>query len=529
MKKQTVVFGLLGSTLDAGRGDKRWQRWRPTVSVCSEPEIFTVDRYELLYQPEFVALCETVKSDLLQLSPSTEVRTSEIAFSDPWDFEEVYGALLDFSLRYTFRDNEEYLLNITTGTHVAQICLFLLAESRRFPARLLQLSPARGEGESVINSERRIIDLDLSRYDSIAERFYHERDESLSFLKSGIETKSAAFNALIEEIEFVAGNSREPILLMGPTGAGKSKLARRIFELKENRHLIEGEFVEVNCATLRGDTSMSTLFGHTKGAFTGASQSRKGLLLSADRGVLFLDEIGELGLDEQTLLLRALEEKRFLPVGSDAEVKSDFLLIAGTNRDLATAVDAGTFREDLLARINLWCFTLPSLRERVEDIEPNVDYELARFADRQGRKVAFNREAREAYLKFAKSPAALWSANFRDLSASITRMGTFSAGARITEQIVRDEIGRLEQRWKQSALIPAVALHEDLADEFDLFDRLQLNCVLAICRKHAQLSSAGRELFNRSRLAKSSPNDADRLRKYLQRFGLSWEQARGVR
>src|SRR5947207_4777052 len=143
---------------------------------------------------------------------------------------------------------------------------------------------------------------------------------------------------------------------MGPTGAGKSRLARRIYELKKARHAVKGEFVDLNCATLRGDGAMSALFGHTKGAFTGALKERPGLLRKADGGMLFLDEIGELGLDEQAMLLRALEDKTFLPVGSDRELKSDFQLVAGTNRDLAARVAGGQFREDLLARINLWSF-----------------------------------------------------------------------------------------------------------------------------------------------------------------------------
>jgi transcriptional regulatory protein RtcR len=119
---------------------------------------------------------------------------------------------------------------------------------------------------------------------------------------------------------------------------------------------------------------MSTLFGHVKGAFTGALRDRAGVLRVADKGVLFLDEIGELGIDEQAMLLRALEEKTFLPLGSDREARSDFQLIAGTNQDLLAAVRQGRFREDLLARINLWTFTLPGLRSRPEDIEPNLQF-----------------------------------------------------------------------------------------------------------------------------------------------------------
>ncbi len=153
-----------------------------------------------------------------------------------------------------------------------------------------------------------LIDLDLSRYNQIGARFAREKQESTEFLKSGIKTRNAAFNQMIARIERVAARSKAPLMLNGPTGAGKSTLARRIYELKKSRHQIQGEFVEVNCATLRGDAALSTLFGHVKGAFTGAQADRAGLLRKAHGGVVFLDEIGELGIDEQTMLLKAIEE-----------------------------------------------------------------------------------------------------------------------------------------------------------------------------------------------------------------------------
>ena len=148
------------------------------------------------------------------------------------------------------------------------------------------------------------------------------------------------------------------MLLLGPTGAGKSALAKRIHALKRERNQLQGQgpFVGINCATLRGENAMSALFGHVRGAFTGAASARQGLLRAADGGVLFLDEIGELGLDEQAMLLRALEDGTFLPLGSDREVSSRFQLLAGTNRDLRMDVGAGRFRGDLLSRIDVWTF-----------------------------------------------------------------------------------------------------------------------------------------------------------------------------
>jgi transcriptional regulatory protein RtcR len=347
----------------------------------------------------------------------------------------------------------------------------------------------------------------------------------LTFLKSGIETRNATFNRLIEQIERVAIASKSPMLITGPTGAGKTRLARRIYELKRRREQITGEFVEVNCATLRGDQAMSTLFGHVKGAFTGASNNRPGLLMAAHNGLLFLDEIGELGLDEQAMLLRAIEERRFLPVGADRESESDFQLLAGTNRDLQQAVIDGTFREDLLARINLWTFRLPGLAERREDIEPNLDYELQRISDATGHRVSMSKEARAAFLKWAMSADARWAGNFRDLNAAVVRMTTLAHSGRISVADVEDERQRLESnsrvRNESNLNLEQILTPEQLA-AIDLFDQVQLAAVVKICRECRTLSDAGRRLFSVSRLTKNSTNDADRLRKFFARFGLSW-------
>lgn len=339
---------------------------------------------------------------------------------------------------------------------------------------------------------------------------------------------------MIEEIEQVAMRSRAPILLMWPTAAGKSQLARKIYELKKLRHQVAGPFVEVNCATLNGDSAMSALFGHKKGAFTGAAAERAGLLKAADTGMLFLDEIGELGLDVQAIILRAIEEGRFLPVGADNEAKSEFQLIAGTNRNLVTAAAQGTFREDLFARLNLWTFTLPGLADRREDIAPNLDYELERFAEREGERVTFNTEARAAYLSFAEGPGAAWTGKFRDLAAIVTRMATLCPTGRIDRHAVEMEITRLELLWAgedasvmENGRELATLLGEERAAVIDPFDRVQLEFVIATCRRARSLSEAGRMLFAHSREQRKSTSDADRLRKYLGRFGPNWPDLQG--
>lgn len=531
--KRNVVIGFLGSVLDAGFHQERWSKWRPTVSLCQHKEL-RVDRFELLHDPKHQDTANLVMADLRRVSEGTTARGTVLAFRDPWDFEEVYAGLHEFARGYDFKpDEEDYLVHITTGTHVQQICLFLLTESRHLPARLVQTSPMEAKRRSA-EGRFAIIDLDLSRYDRLAARFGKEHKEARTFLKSGIATRNARFNQLIDQIEHVAIQTKEPILLTGPTGAGKSQLARRIFELKKSRHQLAGAFVEVNCATLRGDSAMSALFGHVRGSFTGALKDRAGLLRAAEGGVLFLDEIGELGLDEQAMLLRAVEEKRFLPFGGDSEVTSNFQLIAGTNRELLAAVREGRFREDLLARTNLWTFRLPGLRERPEDIEPNLEYELEQFARKTGQRVTLSKEVREAFLTFAQSPAARWTANFRDLNACVTRMATLAPGGRITQEVLAEELSRLRSGWDspEGAGDSEQELHSLLGDrrlaQLDLFDRIQLAAVIRICRDSETLSEAGRKLFAVTREKRRTANDADRLRKYLARFQLDWQTVTGT-
>jgi len=531
-KKKTVVIGFIGTQLDSGKGSGRWEKWRPTVALTQHEDV-VIDRLELLFNGEPTALLDQIVKDIGTVSPETRVVPRRVDIDDPWDFEQVYGALFDFARAYPFEpDREDYWVHITTGTHVVQICMFLMTEARYFPGCLLQTSPPRRHAPGAPGTLA-LIDLDLSKYDQIARRFSREQQDAVAFLKSGIATRNVRFNTMIDEIERVAIKSRAPILLMGPTGAGKSFLARRLYELKKARRQAAGRFVEINCATLHGDGAGSTLFGHVKGAFTGAMSERSGLLRTAAKGVLFLDEIGELGLDEQAMLLKAIEEKRFLPVGGDHEVHSDFQLIAGTNRDLGREVAHGRFREDLFARINLWTYELPGLVERSEDIEPNIEYLLREFGAEHGQMVRFNKEARDRYMRFAMSQDARWTGNFRDLSASVTRMATLAESGRINDAIVDVEIARLRQLWRpfSDAVHASGAQPVDLdallgaeaAAQLDQFDALQLQAVVGICRQSLSLSDAGRKLFAVSRTAKRQPNDADRLKKYLARFGLSWD------
>jgi len=535
---KTIAISVLGTQKDAhgGAGPSRWDTWRPTIGLVQQ-ESLPIDELHLILNKEYMQLAERVKADINSVSPETKVVFDIIQLKDPWDFEEVYGKFYDYAKSPCFhKERTNYYIHISTGSHVEQICLFLLAESRHLAAKLVQTSPKEGhvrhsrDPKGTIN----VIDLDLSRYDKLAKRFELERQDDLSFLKRGIDTKNAAFNKLIETIERVAVRSSDPILLTGPTGAGKSQLAKQIYLLKKQSGKVKGAFVAVNCATLGGDLAKSALFGHKKGSYSGAGADHDGFLKEADGGIVFLDEIGELPPEAQAMLLKAIEEKTFRPLGAAKDERSDFQLICGTNRDLSLDVADRRFRADLLARINLWSFNLPGLAERREDIEPNLVYELARFSEKTGKHISFSKEARERFLGFALDPANLWPGNFRDLNAMVVRMATLSDGGRITEDVVNDEIARTAPNMGRcaeaglsapsaSAKDLAALLGKDYAARFDEFDLVQLSHVVQVCRASASAADAAKRLFAVSRRMKKSCNDSDRIAKYLARFGLKFK------
>ena len=514
---RNVVLGFLGTRLDMS--NKRG--WRPTLSLCQE-DGFPIDRLELIYEYKFNRLAHDVQRDIAKVSPETEVLLQRMDLDDPWDFQEVYGKLYDFAEQYGFdEDRERYHIHLTTGTHVAQICWFLLSESRHIPAALIQTGPPRrGQDETGTFD---LIDLDLSRYDAIQKRFDRKTREYGDLLKGGIETKNPAYNTVIEQLEQVTGLTDAPVLILGASGTGKTELANRVYEMKRQRRRVRGRFIEVNCATLRGANALPALFGQRRSVTGQAGTERSGLLKEADGGVLFLDEVDELGLDEQALLLHAIETGRFYPLGSDTHVTSKFQVIAAAKTNLAKLAAEGLFRIDLLSRLNTWSFRLPALKDRSEDFEANLERELSRVEKMLGTRIGFNKDAVDAWLRFCRAPDSSWPGNFRDFGAAVLRLCTLAPRGRVTLSQVNSEITALRQRWATADRNDDAALVADVTElALDPFDIPQLANVIRTCRSSKSLSDAGRKLFARSREERSSRNDSDRLRKYLSRFDLAW-------
>src|SRR6202161_412652 len=209
------------------------------------------------------------------------------------------------------------------------------------------------------------------------------------------------------------GRCRWPVLLLGETGTGKEVVARSIHKVQP-----VGPFVTIDCSSLVGPLMESELFGHVKGAFTGASAAKMGLIESANGGTAFFDEIGELPLDLQAKLLRVLQEKEFRPLGSLSSRRSDFRIIAATNRDLATEVEKGTFRRDLYFRLNVINIRLSPLRERKEDVPALI----AHFLSRVGGNYTVTAEALEVMLSYE------WPGNVRELENCVQHMVAVNSG-----------------------------------------------------------------------------------------------------
>ena len=208
------------------------------------------------------------------------------------------------------------------------------------------------------------------------------------------------------------GKASSPVLILGETGTGKEVVARAIHAVSN------GPFVPIDCSSLAGPLMESELFGHTRGAFTGAAGTKRGLIETADGGTAFFDEIAELPLDFQAKLLRLIQEKEYRPVGSVERRKADFRILTATNRDLAQEVEHGSFRRDLYYRLNVVTLRLPPLRARKEDIQPLVEH----FLIRHGGRNLLTRECLDAMIAYD------WPGNVRELENCVERMVAMNSG-----------------------------------------------------------------------------------------------------
>jgi formate hydrogenlyase transcriptional activator len=255
---------------------------------------------------------------------------------------------------------------------------------------------------------------------------------------------SPALKRVLELVEKVAP-FESTVLLLGETGTGKELIANAIHCGSPRR---DHTFVRVNCAALPAELIASELFGHEKGAFTGAMQHRIGRFEAAKGGTIFLDEIAELSPEIQVSLLRVLQEKEFERVGGNRTIKTDVRVIAATNKDLWREVSEGRFRMDLFYRLNVFPVHLPPLRERVHDIPVLVDYFAARLAERTGKKISQIEE-----WSLCAMQQYSWPGNIRELQNVIERCVILADG-----EVLRIEPGMLMQEAEVESTVTNVTI-----------------------------------------------------------------------
>lgn len=369
--------------------------------------------------------------------PQVEVR--DVDLSSPINYAEIYERVGEELQRQGLpREDITLTYHLSPGTP-AMAAIWIILAKTRFPAHLVQTSLQHGLAQVDFS-------FDLSR-DFLIDYLQHTnegidrltRDSGARAQFGEILYESDVMTRQVERARRIAAFD-VPVLVLGETGTGKELFAKAIHRssLRKGR-----PFVAVNCGAIALDMANSELFGHIKGAFTGAIEKRAGHFREAEGGTLFLDEIGDLPLDAQVRLLRVLQEKEITPVGASKPIKVDVRIIAATHRDLAKDVQAGRFREDLFHRIAVGILHLPPLRARGEDLKMLIKHFLCKADEQCPLGLEAQRQlADDAWQLLMQYP---WPGNIRELSHTLVRACLWASGRIISKEDVREALLEMPQ------------------------------------------------------------------------------------
>lgn len=365
--------------------------------------------------------------------PSDAVDLFDIELPSPVDYDAIYAEVSkNLAAARLPRDDVQLTFHLSPGTPAMTVIWIVLARTR-FPARLIQTTRDRGVQEVKFFTD--VADAFLPEY-------LQRGGQRIEKLAEGPKGSAPEFAAVVhrsQAVEHQIELARRmaaydvPILILGETGTGKELFADAIH--KSSRRA-DGPFVPVNCGAIAPELANSELFGHAKGAFTGAVRDHKGHFQAADGGTLFLDEIGDLPLDTQVRLLRVLQSKTVTPVGGAKSIAVDVRIVAATHRDLSADVAAGRFREDLFHRLAVGILNLPPLRERDADIELLIDHFMAQINDEgAGKPETIHKNLSIDARKLLISHP--WPGNIRELYHTLMRAVIWSRGERIDASDIR--------------------------------------------------------------------------------------------
>lgn len=411
-----------------------------------------------------------------------------VPLSDPNSFDQIYEQaqpLLD-KLKEQSKEELSFTFQLSSGTP-AMATIWVILSKTRHPATLVECS-----GKTEVRTQPFHFDLAAE----LALPYATEKAETWQRLAEGLPKDPQGFQDILGKSEALekcktlahqAALKPVPVLFLGESGTGKELFAQAIHK---SSPWSAGDFVPVNCGAIPRELVTSELFGYVKGAFTGAHHDKKGAFARADKGTLFLDEIGELPLDAQVHLLRALQEKKYQPLGSGKEQKSDFRLVCATNRDLLQEVEKGNFREDLYYRIAVAVVSLPPLRNRAKDPELLI----ASFLEKTQKEMAV---PQDQFKEISKSGKILltqhpWPGNVRELQNVITRLVLWTPGKKIEKSDVREALGDFSSARNILDLLPPLSPGFNLDDFYLKIDKHYIQEALE--KSQGNRSEAARKL-----------------------------------
>lgn len=374
------------------------------------------DHIFLFDTPSTQSVTTETKDAITKLHSGSEVHVLDIKLSDPTNYHEIFKGLRSHlhKIMEGF-ESARFFVAVASGTPQMHACWVLLAASGEIPARILHVRPPR----FVTKDQPPVTEVDLSSPSFPTVRFQkgHADIEKIEIDVEAVKAQLSIVGdhaTMLRSLEICAilAPSQAPVLILGETGTGKELFARYIHRLSGRPQEI---FVAVNCAAMPDDLVESLLFGHKKGAFTGAINDQVGKFDAANGGTLFLDELGELQMPAQAKLLRILQDGFVEPIGRDKAHKVDVRIVGATNRDLRKLVRQGKFREDLFYRLNVGEIKLPPLRERRSDIPKLALHILDKLNGSLRRPKRLSAEA------LSRLQSHSWEGNVRDLENVIER------------------------------------------------------------------------------------------------------------
>jgi DNA-binding NtrC family response regulator len=405
----------------------------PVLTLLAERSFAAV---HIFTTPNTLPNAQELQEEIARRTGSVRSRIHNIDIPDPTDYEPLFLHMSAYcrTILEDYRDRQPvYCIATASGTPQMQTVWFLLAQSGSVPATLLKITPHRflqprqkavSEIRLSIPNFPRIMlpspeNLDVAALYLRTEKLEAEHSELIKqFSGFTMIGRSQALKRVMDTID-AAARYESSVLIQGETGTGKELVARAVHSNSMRR---TEPLIIVNCAAIPETLVESELFGHEKGAFTGATQQKKGRFELADGGTIFLDEIGDMPFPAQAKILRILQEKEVMRVGGSKSLPADVRVIAATNRNLPALIAAGDFREDLYYRLKVIDISMPALRERAEDIPLLVEYFLDKHNRRYRQQKSVSQEAMRCILEYP------WPGNIRELENTIERAFVLSRG-----------------------------------------------------------------------------------------------------